>query len=154
LGSQIRADSSTPSGRHGRAWALARLSEARVARLGTVGPTGAVRLVPTCFALDDGSIVSAVDHKPKTTASLARLADIERDGRATILADHYDDGDWSALWWVRASGPASVLSPTDPRAAAAVERLVAKYPQYRTTPPVGPISTIGIESLTWWSASQ
>ncbi len=141
------------SGPDGRAWALARLSAARVARLGTVGPAGQARLVPTCFALLDELIVSAVDHKPKTTTSLARLADIERLGRATLLVDHYDDADWSALWWVRVSGPAAVLPPTDPHTAAAVDRLVAKYPQYRTHPPAGPISTIGIESLTWWRAS-
>jgi PPOX class probable F420-dependent enzyme len=136
-----------------REQALARLGGARVGHLGTVGPDGGVRLVPTCFALDDDRLVSAVDHKPKTTTALARLADIERTGRATLLVDHYDDEDWSALWWVRVSGPATVLSPTEPRGAAAVDCLVDKYPQYRRTRPAGPVSAITIESLTWWSAT-
>ena len=36
--------------------------------------------MPVCFALDGDAIVSAVDHKPKTTAALARLADINASG--------------------------------------------------------------------------
>jgi PPOX class probable F420-dependent enzyme len=137
----------------GRAWAIAALSAARIGRLGTVGPTGAVRLVPICFATDGRRIVSAVDHKPKSTPSLARLGDIERTGRATLLVDHYDDDDWSALWWVRVEGAASVHSPTDPQSASAVAALIEKYAQYRETPPAGSTYSIEIESLTWWRAS-
>ena len=54
-------------------------------------------------------VVGAVDHKPKSTTRLARLADIARTGRATLLVDHYED-DWSRLWWVRISGPAAVVA--------------------------------------------
>lgn len=118
-----------------------------------MGPTGEIRLVPVCFALDGERIVSAVDHKPKTTTALARLADIERSARATLLVDRYDDADWSALWWVRISGPAVVHAPTDPRSAVAVSRLAEKYPQYRQSPPVGPTYSIAIENLTWWNAT-
>jgi PPOX class probable F420-dependent enzyme len=117
-----------------------------------VSATGDVRLVPICFALDGERVVSVVDHKPKTTTSLARLADIERTGRATLLVDHYDDVDWSALWWVRASGPATVHAPTDPDGDTARLRLGEKYGQYRESPPAGPTYSIMIESLTWWSA--
>ncbi|MGZ4755180.1 MAG: TIGR03668 family PPOX class F420-dependent oxidoreductase [Acidimicrobiia bacterium] len=137
----------------GRAAAYARLEAARVGRLGTVGPTGAVRLVPVCFALDGDRIVSAVDHKPKTTPALARLADIQWTRRATLLVDHYDDDDWSALWWVRLSGPAAVHGSADPESAAAAGLLREKYPQYRQSPPAGPTYSILIETLTWWSAS-
>jgi PPOX class probable F420-dependent enzyme len=118
-----------------------------------VGASGDVRLVPICFALDGEQIVAAVDHKPKTTTALARLADIERTGRATLLVDRYDDTDWSGLWWVRITGPALVHAPDDPRTAAALSRLVEKYPQYRQSPPVGPTYSIAIEHLTWWSAT-
>src|SRR5262245_29449738 len=61
-----------------RAWVQARLADARIGRLGTVGPAGDVRIVPVCFAPDGDRIVSAVDHKPKSTRALARLADITR----------------------------------------------------------------------------
>jgi PPOX class probable F420-dependent enzyme len=118
-----------------------------------VSATGDVRVVPICFALDGDRLVSAVDHKPKRTPQLARLADIERTGRATVLVDHYDDTDWSALWWVRASGPATVHDSSDPSAKIACERLAEKYPQYRVSPPAGPVYSIEIEHLTWWSAS-
>jgi PPOX class probable F420-dependent enzyme len=110
--------------------------------------------VPICFALDGERVVSAVDHKPKTTTALARLADIERVGHATMIVDHYDDTDWSALWWVRASGPAVVHDPTDPQVEAAARVLRAKYPQYVDTPPAGPTYSITIETLDWWSASR
>ena len=95
-----------------------------------------------------------MDHKPKTTTALARLADIERAGRATLLADRYDDDDWSMLWWVRLSGPAAVHDAADPRSLDARSRLVEKYPQYRQTPPTGPTYSIAIEHLTWWSATR
>jgi PPOX class probable F420-dependent enzyme len=115
-----------------------------------------VRLVPICCALDPASdrLVSAVDHKPKSTTALARLADIERTGRATVLVDHYDDQDWSALWWVRVHGPAQVLAPDDERAGRARDLLVAKYPQYRARPPAGPVVTVALDRLTWWRADR
>jgi PPOX class probable F420-dependent enzyme len=107
-----------------------------------------------CFALDGDRIVSAVDHKPKTTRALARLSDIGRTGRATLLVDHYDDDRWSALWWVRVTGPAGVHERDARGAAAAVDLLVAKYPQYAAEPPRGPVLTITIERLTWWRADE
>lgn len=137
----------------GRAWAIDRLADTRVARLGIVGPAGDVRLVPICCARDGDRIVSAVDHKPKSTTALARLTDIRRSGRATLLVDHYDDTDWSALWWVRLSGPAVVHDPTDPRTASGLARLCEKYQQYRDAAPDGPVYSIEIESLTWWRAT-
>ena len=53
------------------------LQRARVARLGTVGGDGMIRLVPICFAVVDGWVASAVDHRPKRTGQLRRLDDIE-----------------------------------------------------------------------------
>jgi PPOX class probable F420-dependent enzyme len=136
-----------------RAWAVDRLVEARVAHLGTADRAGAVRLVPICCACDGARLYSAVDHKPKSTTALARLADITRTGRATLLVDHYDDRDWSALWWVRAAGPAAVHTASDPHTATGIARLREKYEQYRRMPPEGPVYSIEIESLTWWKAT-
>ena len=76
------------------AWADDALSSARVGRLATVGDDGAVHLVPFCFAVVTGLIVSAVDHKPKRTVRLQRVRDIESSGRASVLVDHYEE-DWS-----------------------------------------------------------
>ena len=97
-------------------------------------------------------MVSAVDHKPKSTPSLARLADIGRTGRATLLVDHYDDTDWSALWWVRVTGSAAVLGEDDPDASRARRALAAKYRQYQDTPPVGPVYAVALDTLRWWRA--
>ena len=84
-----------------------RFAEARVARLATRGE-GTPRLVPIVFAIAGDDIVTAVDHKPKSTRDLRRLSDIADDPRVALLVDHYDDADWSRLWWVRADGIATV----------------------------------------------
>ncbi len=125
---------------------------ARFAVLATLGPNGAADLVPITFALLAGSsgdlLVSAVDHKPKSTTRLARLANIERRPSVTVLFDHRDDGDWETLWWVRARGLATVRP-----AGFGGDALQARYPQYRSNPPQGPV--VAIEITTWqgWSAA-
>lgn len=94
-----------------------------------------------------------MDRKPKTTTALARLADIERTGRATLLVDEYDDADWAALWWIRVTGPAVVHAPDAPATDAAIDRLVEKYAQYRTARPSGPVISLALEVVTSWRAS-
>lgn len=118
---------------------------ARVGRLGTAGPEPHV--VPVCFALVGDVVYSAVDHKPKRTRRLRRLADIEATGRACLLVDHYDD-DWTQLWWVRLDGPAKVLDT----AAAGVDALVAKYPQYAEHRLSGPVIALHTERWIGWAA--
>ena len=62
-----------------------RLAGARVARLASAAADGTPHVVPCTFALlGDATIVSAVDHKPKRTTALRRLANIAREpaGRA------------------------------------------------------------------------
>lgn len=125
---------------------------ARVARLGTVGADGAVRMVPICFAVVNGFVVSAVDHKPKRTGQLRRFRDMAESGTATVLIDHYDD-DWSALWWVRVRGRATVHLPGDSEAMSVVDALVAKYAQYRDVPPAGEVFRVALDEVRWWSAA-
>jgi PPOX class probable F420-dependent enzyme len=134
------------------AWAGDALRDARVARLGTVDDGGAVRLVPVCFAVVDGWIVSAVDHKPKRTGQLRRLDDMRASGAATLLVDHYDD-DWSTLWWVRVRGRAEVLDGTGPARDAALDELVSKYPQYVEHRPAGAVWRIAMDEVRWWRAA-
>jgi PPOX class probable F420-dependent enzyme len=130
-------------------WIAGALRDARVARLGTVGSDGAVRLVPICFAVVDGWIVSAVDHKPKRTTQLRRLDDLAATGMATVLVDHYDD-DWSQLWWVRVRGRAVVHEAGEPAAVAA---LVAKYVQYQEHRPTGAVYRIALDEVRSWRAT-
>lgn len=133
-------------------WVLAALGAARVARLATVRADGTVGLVPVCFAIVGDRLASAVDHKPKRTGQLRRLDDLGREGRATVLVDHYDDVDWTALWWVRVTGRAEVHDDADPLVAPARDALVAKYPQYRERPPTGAVWSVALDELRWWRA--
>ena len=125
------------------------LHDTPVARLGTLGTDGAVRLVPICFAIVDDHVVSAVDHKPKRTGQLRRLDDMVASGAATVLVDHYDD-DWTRLWWVRVRGSASVHDPGDPAVDPALAALAAKYAQYRDQPPSGAVYRIAIDEIRSW----
>jgi PPOX class probable F420-dependent enzyme len=133
-----------------RCWEL--LGSVRVARFATVAPDGRPSLVPVCFAAIGGVIYHAVDHKPKATRRLARLEHIAAEPRAALLADHYDDADWSALWWVRADGRARILDD-EPQTAHALDLLVERYPQYRERRPDGPVVALDVQRISGWSAA-
>jgi PPOX class probable F420-dependent enzyme len=138
------------------------VASARVARLATVGGDGAPHLVPICFALlgdglaGDGSVgdglvlYSAVDHKPKRSTRLRRLANVESTPDVCVLVDAYDE-DWSRLWWVRLDGRGRVVADADERARA-LDALTAKYEQYRAQPPAGPVLAVDIRRWAAWSA--
>ena len=145
---------------------VARLEATPFAVLATHGPDQRLDLVPCCFALDRSAssapasgpasgeasfeLVTAVDHKPKRHQRLARLANVAADPNVTLLLDHRDPDDWSALWWIRVQGLGRVVEG-GPDHASAVAALVAKYAQYRDRPPAGPV--IRITPLRWagWS---
>jgi PPOX class probable F420-dependent enzyme len=127
------------------------LATARVARLATVRPGGGPHLVPICFALDGDTLYSAVDHKPKRTTELQRLANIATDPRVCVLADHYGE-DWSQLWWARADGIARIVPVDDPEHARAAELLLERYPQYRDAPALGTAIAVEIKRWTGWRA--
>ncbi len=106
--------------------------------------------MPITFALvDDDTIVTAVDHKPKRTTHLQRLENIRQNPNVTVLVDHYSD-DWLMLWWFRARGNATVVDVPEP---ALLEPLVAKYAQYREHRPRGPAIVIHITDVSAWSGS-
>jgi PPOX class probable F420-dependent enzyme len=125
--------------------ALTQFAAARVARLATVRPDGSPHVVPVTFAVDSGDIVTAVDHKPKRSRRLQRLVNIEANPAVSLLADHWDE-DWSRLWWVRVDGTATTAEDD----VAAVDALVAKYPQYREALPDGPAIRIRVTSISSW----
>ena len=126
---------------------------ARVARLATVDGDGRPHLVPIVFVIEGDTIFSAVDAKPKRTTALRRLANVEANPAVSVLVDHYDDADWTALRWARADGPARVLAPDHPQARAALVLLADKYPQHREQPPPGPVLAIDVSRWSGWSAS-
>jgi PPOX class probable F420-dependent enzyme len=122
-----------------------RLAQARVGRLATVTADGRPHVVPVCFALAGGRIYTAVDGKPKSTRALQRLENVRATGRASLLADHYEE-DWSQLWWVRVDGAAEVIDAGD----VALDALAAKYEQYRAARPAGPVIAISPERWRSW----
>jgi PPOX class probable F420-dependent enzyme len=126
----------------------ARLAAAPVGRLATVTADGRPHVVPCCFTLVGPTLYSAVDHKPKTTTALRRLANVAANPAVALLVDHYED-DWSALWWIRVDGSGRVLPP-GPERDAAVAALVAKYDQYRGRPPAGPVLAVDVAGWRAW----
>jgi PPOX class probable F420-dependent enzyme len=124
-------------------------ASARVARLATVGAGARPHLVPIVFAVAGDAVYSAVDAKPKRTTALKRLENVARNPRVALLADHYDDADWGALWWVRADGSARVLEDGE-EAERAVALLRERYAQYRADPPRGPVLAVAVERWSGW----
>ena len=110
-------------------WELSLLRETRVARLGTIAADGRAHLVPVCFVLHEAAVFIAVDEKPKRGTDLARLRNIERDPRVSLLVDRYDD-DWTQLAWVRVEGRAEVVARGEARPGA-LAALRERYAQYR-----------------------
>ena len=124
---------------------------ARVARLATVSAEGRPHLVPCTFAVDGDAIYIAVDHKPKTTTRLRRLANIEANPSVSLLADHYDD-DWAALWWVRADGRATVIAEQTAMAGP-LSLLAQRYSQYVDQRPAGPVIDVRVTRWSGWTAT-
>jgi PPOX class probable F420-dependent enzyme len=128
-----------------------RVSNSMVARLATIGQNGRPHIVPITFALGDDELYFAVDHKPKRTPHLQRLRNIEANPAVSVLVDHYED-DWKRLWWVRVDGRARIVNAGKLRDKA-IELLSARYAQYRSLPPAGPVVAIAVERISGWSAS-
>ncbi len=126
-----------------------RFAAAEVARLATVDVRGRPHIVPIVFALARETIYSVVDAKPKRTTNLQRLQNVRSNPWVSVLVDHYDDADWSELWWVRADGAARVLEAAEPEARGALELLAERHPQQR---PAGPVLAIDVERWSAWSA--
>ncbi len=127
-----------------------RLGEARVGRLATVSRDDRPHVVALCLALADDVIYSAVDQKPKSTRRLKRLDNILAHPAVSLLVDHYQE-DWSRLWWVRVDGMAEIYDE-GPQWERGVQSLGAKYEQYRTDPPRGPVIAVTPHRWRGWAA--
>jgi PPOX class probable F420-dependent enzyme len=127
-----------------------RFGAARRVVLGTCGADRQPHLVPVTFALVGDVVVSAVDHKPKTTTRLRRLANIVENPSVSLLLDHYED-DWDRLWWVRADARATVVAD-GPQWSQAIAWLVARYPAYAARPPTGPVVRAEVTRWSGWAS--
>ena len=134
--------------------ARARLEAHDHAILCTVHAGRGVDAVPVAYAVDDDGYVGVpVDQvKPKASLRLQRERNLEADPRATLLIEHWDRGDWSRLWWVRAElrwqgGTAAG------RAAALADRLARRYPQYQDQP-FARVLVLRIVGVTGWAAAE
>lgn len=129
--------------------ARSRFAAAQVARLATADAAGRPHLVPIAFAVEGETIYSAVDAKPKRTRSLRRLANVRENPAVSLLVDHWDEGDWERLWWVRADGEGRVLDAADPEAVRAAELLRERYPRQRGA---GEVLAVDVTRWSGWAA--
>jgi PPOX class probable F420-dependent enzyme len=133
------------------------LERQRVARLATADAGGAPHVVPICFVLLDDTVYIAIDEKPKTAdfLRLRRLRNIAENQRVSIVADVYDDEDWSRLGFVMLRASARVIGPEGPgdtqEHARAVASLRAKYAQYRAMAlDERPVIAADVTAVTAW----
>jgi PPOX class probable F420-dependent enzyme len=117
--------------------------------LATVHARRGVDAVPVCFATEADALVVPIDTvKPKSSSDLQRARNLDDDGRAVLLCEHWDPDDWSRLWWVRAHLSRTEL---DPGSRDRLEGLLTeKYPQYRDRPFAG-LLTFLITEIHGWS---
>lgn len=119
--------------------------------LATIRSDGRPHVVVVVFTLVGESVVTAIDHKPKTTHRLQRLANIEANPSVSFLVDHYD-ANWEHLWWVRVDGQASIHL-NDQVAADGRTALAVKYHQYGSQPPAGPVISITLDDISSWEST-
>jgi PPOX class probable F420-dependent enzyme len=129
-----------------------RFATSRVARFGSADADGRPHLVPVTYALVGDVLTFAVDHKPKSTHDLKRLANVAENPAVCMLVDGYDE-DWTQLWWSRADGSAEVLPPGATGTGDLLDALVARYAPYRDRPPAGPVVRIVVTRWSGWAAS-
>ncbi len=120
--------------------------------LATLHPIRGVDAVPACFVVDAERLAIPIDRvKPKGSGQLQRVRNLDHDARAALLCDHWDSGDWSRLWWVRASLERGSVD-TD-RRSAIEERLRLKYRQYRDEA-FEDLLVFRITGLSGWAVSE
>lgn len=109
---------------------------------------------PVVYAVsDDGYVGVPIDRvKPKTSSRLQREANLAADPRGSLLIEHWDDDDWSRLWWVKAD----LVHVADPPSALTDEladRLARTVPQYADKP-FHRVLVCRIVRVTGWAASE
>jgi PPOX class probable F420-dependent enzyme len=135
--------------------ARAFLLRQRVAHLATADASGAPHVVPVCFAVLDNTVYIAIDEKPKRgePAQLRRVRNIVENPRVALVADEYDDADWSRLGFVLLRGTARLVEGA--QKPGAIEALRARYAQYRQMALEDrPVIGIDITRITAWGTAR
>jgi PPOX class probable F420-dependent enzyme len=128
------------------------LERARVAHLATADAAGAPQVVPICFALVGERLYVSIDEKPKHAAPmrLRRVRNIAENPQVAVVADVYDDDDWTRLGFVLVRGRARILTDGDEHRLA-IDSLRERYAQYRAMAlEERPVIAIDIERVTSW----
>jgi PPOX class probable F420-dependent enzyme len=128
------------------------LNDQRVAHLATADASGAPHVVPVCFAVAGTNAYITVDEKPKRRLgnALKRLRNIAENPSVALVADYYDDRDWSLLGWVMLRGRAEILT-TGPEHDEAQQRLRERYQQMQEMTLDGhPVIAIRIDRAVDW----
>ncbi|HMK11243.1 MAG TPA: hypothetical protein VK461_06660 [Acidimicrobiales bacterium] len=131
--------------------ARTRLERADHGVLSTIHAIRGIDSVPVCFAVVGDLAGIPIDTvKSKRSMRLGRLTNLEADPRATLLVEHWDPDDWTALWWVRASLRQIVAD--DAVRADLIDALRAKYPQYADGG-IADVIVLRITDVADWSAA-
>src|SRR4051795_4314495 len=133
--------------------ARARLAAHDHGVLCTVHAERGVDAVPVTYAGDDDGYVGVpVDRvKPKSSSRLQRERNLETDPRAALLVEHWDRGDWSRLWWVRAE-LRWLDDAADARTAGLGATVAGGHSQYRDQP-FTRVLVLRVVGVTGWAAA-
>lgn len=128
------------------------LDARRVAHLATADAAGRPHVVPVCFAVAGDTVYITIDDKPKRVAgsALKRIRNIVENPAVALVADRYDDDDWSRLGWLMVRGPAELLHRGSEHAEAQA-LLRGRYPQMETMAlEQHPVIAIRIDRVVSW----
>ena len=129
------------------------LERQRVAHLATASERGRPHVVPVCFAVVGETVYSAIDEKPKRGEpyALRRVRNVLANPRACLVADVYDDRDWSRLGFVLVSGPARLVDAGGDEHTYALASLRQRYAQYHAMAlDERPMLALDIERVVTW----
>lgn len=119
----------------------------RTGHLATAATSGMPSVMPVCFALEDDTMYTAIDDKPKRTRRPRRIRDLATNPRVAFVADRFDE-DWSRLGWVMIRGRGDILG-----SGALFERgcelLRHRYAQYETMTLYPLIAICVLEVRSW-----
>ena len=119
----------------------------RIGHLATADVSGIPSVVPVCFALENDTLYTALDDKPKRTRRPRRVRDLEANPHVAFIADRYDE-EWSRLGWVMIRGEAHTLESSK-EFESGCELLRRRYPQYATMT-LSPLVVIRILAVRSW----
>lgn len=125
------------------------VGESRVARMATVDEEGRPHVVPIVFALEEDTLYSSVDEKPKASRNLKRVRNILANPTVEVVVDHYEE-DWDRIWWVRVRGRGEVIED-GPERDRGLSLLSEKYPQYRDAQPQGVVIAVRVDRWRGWA---